>query len=463
PRPVSRADRELIQSTGVAGVNCSWNRLDEIPWKMLQKRGAHRILPFLVAANAVNYGRPMKLNTAEAMAAALVICGLEAEAKRILKAFSWGMEFLRLNREAFDAYASAADGPGVRAKEAELMARIQAETQIRRNEAMDLPPSDDDDSDEEDDEEAEHAPRLTRPEGRPLGDKDGSSSDKATATTPPATTATTPIDKNESSSDKATRVGGDVDVVGVGAAAGVGVGAGGAGGVLSGGVLSDGVGGVVDGGSGNSSASCRKNSSNPNNSNNNHSSTPSNNGSNKLHTPSNNNDNNNNKSNNNNSNHKQQVTSTGNDQSSDTLDAGIVSLGCSSRTVTKGCGYPSDPGIVALTPLPPASASADPAELEQEDVLIKSDTPAPKDQKATLLALQTLASADFLRGANLAGLSGNALSKMKRSDYEAVWRTFCQSSEAAELVAKDAAQLLGMAPTGVKAPGGRGGKAAARR
>jgi pre-rRNA-processing protein TSR3 len=63
-----------------------------------------RLLPLLFAANSVNYGRPHKLNTAEAYAACLYITGFEDDAMKVLESFGYGEEFFRLNQEALNAY-----------------------------------------------------------------------------------------------------------------------------------------------------------------------------------------------------------------------------------------------------------------------------------------------------------------------------------------------------------------------
>jgi pre-rRNA-processing protein TSR3 len=79
--------------------------LEEIPFEKMGKKRFHRLLPFLYAANSVNYGRPYKLNTAEAIAACLYITGYKDDAKIILGSFAYGSEFLKLNIDALELYS----------------------------------------------------------------------------------------------------------------------------------------------------------------------------------------------------------------------------------------------------------------------------------------------------------------------------------------------------------------------
>jgi pre-rRNA-processing protein TSR3 len=100
---VCKKDIDIIKSKGLSVIDCSWARLDEVPFAKL-RGGSHRLLPFLVAANPVNYGKPMKLSCAEALAGTLYIVGMKKEADEIMNQFVWGDGFYKLNRELFEAY-----------------------------------------------------------------------------------------------------------------------------------------------------------------------------------------------------------------------------------------------------------------------------------------------------------------------------------------------------------------------
>ena len=116
-RALSRADVPRAERRGLAVVDVSWKR-GEFP-KVPQ--ATPRALPYLLAANPVNYGKPFVLSSVEALAAALVIFGREDEARTILAKFVWGGQFLALNREPLDAYMSAKDSTAVVAAQAEFI------------------------------------------------------------------------------------------------------------------------------------------------------------------------------------------------------------------------------------------------------------------------------------------------------------------------------------------------------
>ena len=116
-RALSRADAPRAERRGLAVVDVSWKR-GEFP-KVPQ--ATPRALPYLLAANPVNYGKPFVLSSVEALAAALVIFGREDEARTILAKFVWGGQFLTLNREPLDAYMGAKDSTGVVAAQAEFI------------------------------------------------------------------------------------------------------------------------------------------------------------------------------------------------------------------------------------------------------------------------------------------------------------------------------------------------------
>lgn len=108
---VSPADRALTDEA-IVGLDCSWAHAEQV-FERLQGIAEPRALPYLLAANPVNYGKPWVLSTAEAIAATLYIVGKQGEATQLLSKFGFHESFWATNREPLEAYAACADSSEV--------------------------------------------------------------------------------------------------------------------------------------------------------------------------------------------------------------------------------------------------------------------------------------------------------------------------------------------------------------
>lgn len=91
-------------------------------------------MPYLIAANTVNYGKPWRLNCVEALAACFCICGHEDWAREVLKHFPYGEAFLEINSKLFKRYAACQTEEDIKRTEEEWLAKIEKEYEDSRAE-----------------------------------------------------------------------------------------------------------------------------------------------------------------------------------------------------------------------------------------------------------------------------------------------------------------------------------------
>ncbi|CEL58184.1 Ribosome biogenesis protein tsr3 OS=Schizosaccharomyces pombe (strain 972 / ATCC 24843) GN=tsr3 PE=3 SV=1 [Rhizoctonia solani AG-1 IB] len=133
--PVSPADRDVVAQAGVAVVECSWARLDDVPFGKIRSPN-ERLLPYLIATNPVNYGKPWRLNCVEALAAAFYIVGLNEYAEILLSKFSWGHSFWKVNGGLIKRYQACKDAAEVQAVQKVIVNELEEDYEKRRTEAQ---------------------------------------------------------------------------------------------------------------------------------------------------------------------------------------------------------------------------------------------------------------------------------------------------------------------------------------
>jgi pre-rRNA-processing protein TSR3 len=103
-KAVSPEDVPIVLTSALTAFDCSWETAEAM-LPVARKYTEPRALPYLVAANPVNFGKPTKLSTVEAVAAALYIYGRKEQAAEALGVVTWGPRFLEVNKEPLEAYS----------------------------------------------------------------------------------------------------------------------------------------------------------------------------------------------------------------------------------------------------------------------------------------------------------------------------------------------------------------------
>jgi rRNA small subunit aminocarboxypropyltransferase len=103
-------------------------------------------VPYLIATNTTNYGKPWRLNCVEALAAAFYLTGHDNWAEKLLAPFGWGSSFYAVNRcvqfialgddyvdslfvsyarQLFEQYRTCEDAAGVARAQEQILAELE--------------------------------------------------------------------------------------------------------------------------------------------------------------------------------------------------------------------------------------------------------------------------------------------------------------------------------------------------
>lgn len=152
-RCVSPIDIDIIKTHGLAVIDCSWAKLDETPFSKMKGHNP-RLLPFFLASNNVNYGKPCQLSCAEALAATMFIMGFPNESRQLLSKFKWGSAFFEINKEILDVYSSCKTSEELIAAQSTYLDKCREDNALNQNRVLDMPPGSSEESEDIDEPDA---------------------------------------------------------------------------------------------------------------------------------------------------------------------------------------------------------------------------------------------------------------------------------------------------------------------
>ncbi len=111
---LSPSDDSILRHRGLAAIDCSWEDAERVFQRFKKNRRAeNRALPLLLAVNPVKFGKWGELSTLEALAASYYIMGHKDDATEMLSIYTWGENFITINKEPLEAYSQCSNSTEV--------------------------------------------------------------------------------------------------------------------------------------------------------------------------------------------------------------------------------------------------------------------------------------------------------------------------------------------------------------
>ncbi|VWU48724.1 ribosome biogenesis protein TSR3, putative [Hepatocystis sp. ex Piliocolobus tephrosceles] len=122
-------DKNIIETHGLSVIDCSWKSIDLIK---KVKYSNQRKLPYIIAVNSINYGKPYKLSCLESLAFCLYICNYNKQCIDILNIYKWSINFINVNKELLEKYKLCSNHDQIKNAENDFLTNLRNEREEKK-------------------------------------------------------------------------------------------------------------------------------------------------------------------------------------------------------------------------------------------------------------------------------------------------------------------------------------------